>query len=89
MTYTPVFVLFPCRKKIQTTSAYIYETFFKQGTHSDVVIKALGKEDTDYIEFHCVVLGGLLYMVLTVHRHRMETTQDIFIAGTRRVKLPT
>ena len=31
------------RKKIKTTSAYIYETFFEQGTHSDVVIHALGK----------------------------------------------
>ncbi|XP_065906929.1 germ cell-less protein-like 1 [Dysidea avara] len=34
----------PRRKKIKTTSAYIYETFFEQGTHSDVVIHALDKE---------------------------------------------
>ena len=35
--------LSPRRKKIQTTSNYIYETLFLNGTNSDMVIHALGE----------------------------------------------
>ena len=31
-----------CRKKIQTTSSYIYDTLFQKGVNSDVTITALG-----------------------------------------------
>lgn len=34
--------LAPRRKKIVTTSTYIYETLFKKGVNSDVTITALG-----------------------------------------------
>ena len=34
--------LSPRRKKIQTTSTYIYETLFKKGANSDITITALG-----------------------------------------------
>ena len=34
--------LSPKRKKIQTTSNYIYETLFKSGANSDIAISALG-----------------------------------------------
>ena len=36
------FVFFS-RKKIQTTSVYIFETLFKKGVNSDVTISALGR----------------------------------------------
>lgn len=35
--------LSPRRKKIQTTSTYIYETLFKKGANSDITIVALGR----------------------------------------------
>lgn len=34
--------LSPKRKKIQTTSNYIYETLYKNGANSDITISALG-----------------------------------------------
>lgn len=34
--------LSPKRKKIQTTSSYIYNTLFRQGVNSDITIHALG-----------------------------------------------
>lgn len=37
------FFVFIFRKKIRTTSAYIFETLFKKGVNSDVTISALGK----------------------------------------------
>lgn len=38
-----IFPVFISRKKIRTTSAYIFETLFKKGVNSDVTISALGK----------------------------------------------
>ena len=34
----------PKKKKLRTTSRYIYETLFEQGLQSDVVVEAMGKE---------------------------------------------
>lgn len=34
--------LSPRRKKIQTTSTYIYETLYRKGANSDITISALG-----------------------------------------------
>jgi BTB/POZ domain-containing protein 13 len=43
-TATEELFSFPQRKRIKTTSTYIFETLFENGTNSDVTIKALGKE---------------------------------------------
>nr|XP_006819928.1 PREDICTED: germ cell-less protein-like 1-like [Saccoglossus kowalevskii] len=40
----PEFLHTPKRKKLHTTSKYIYETLFVSGQNSDVTIQALGKE---------------------------------------------
>ena len=33
----------PSKRRLKTTTEYIYETLFKDGKDSDVVVKALGK----------------------------------------------
>ena len=37
-------LLLSCRKRIKSTSKYIYQTLFLDGENSDVTIQALGKE---------------------------------------------
>ena len=37
----------PRRKRIQSTSDYIYETLFKRGADSDITICALGEEEEE------------------------------------------
>lgn len=36
--------LIPCRKKLKSTSKYIYQTLFLNGENSDIKICALGNE---------------------------------------------
>ena len=33
----------PSKRRLKTTTEYIYETLFKDGKDSDVVVKALGR----------------------------------------------
>jgi BTB/POZ domain-containing protein 13 len=37
-------LLWPCRKKVKTTSSYIFDTLFINGESSDVTVVALGRE---------------------------------------------
>ena len=54
----------PKRKRIQTTSDYIYETLFNQGADSDITIHALGRCMTHTLPKKPIFgAGGLLSLV--------------------------
>lgn len=46
------------RKKLKSTSRYIYQTLFLKGENSDIRICALGQEWNLHKVYLCQVLGG-------------------------------
>ena len=54
----------PSKRRLKTTTEYIYETLFKDGKDSDVVVKALGRSwNLHKVTYERHILFLYLYLI--------------------------
>ena len=62
----------PKKKRLKTTSRYIYETLFLEGRESDIIVSALNRE----WKLHKLYLGQSAYFASMFNGNWKESTMD-------------